>query len=67
MNGKVKEEQVLYDAKGKMTHIVMTIRRYHEILSCLDDALDLSAMKIVEREKSLSWRDAKKKILKKNK
>ena len=67
MANKVKEEQILYDARGKKTHVVLTLKRYEEILSLLDDARDFKAMKEVENEKSIPWSEAKRKLTKKGK
>ncbi|MBI4428241.1 MAG: hypothetical protein HY562_03895 [Ignavibacteriales bacterium] len=44
MAGLVKEAQVLYDAKGKKSHVVLLYRKYEQLLEMIEDALDLKAM-----------------------
>ena len=61
---QVKEAQVLYDVRGKKTHVVLPIKKYEEILERLEDALDLKAMDEVEDEKTIPWEKAKR-LLKK--
>ena len=64
---KIKEEQVLYDAKGRKTHILIPYKTYEEIVRRLEDAEDLKAMREVEDEPSVPWGEAKKKLRKKRK
>lgn len=61
----VKEAQVLYDARGKKTHVVLPIKKYQEILELLDDAEDIRAIKEVEHQKTIPWSEVKKKLHKK--
>ncbi|MEW5797724.1 MAG: hypothetical protein AB1728_01850 [Bacteroidota bacterium] len=61
----VKEAQVLYDARGKKTHVVLSIKKYQEILELLDDAEDIRAIKEVEHQKTIPWSEVKKKLHKK--
>ena len=64
MTMRVKEEQVLYDAKGRKTHIILPFEKNEELLERLEDAQDLKAMKQVESEKNIPWETAKKKLRK---
>jgi hypothetical protein len=61
---RVKEGQILYDAQGKRTHIVLPFKKYEEMLRRLEDADDLKTMKEVEDERSIPWRAAKKRLRK---
>ena len=65
MATRVKEGQILYDARGRKTHVVLPFRRYEEILRRLEDADDVKAMRQVEHEKGISWKAAKSKLRKK--
>ena len=47
----VKEAQVLYDVRGKKTHVLLPYKKYEKILELLEDAMDLKAMDEVEHEK----------------
>jgi DNA-directed RNA polymerase subunit F len=55
----VKEAQVLYDAKGRKTHVLLPFKTYEESLEYLEDFEDLQAMKEVEHEKPIPWEEAK--------
>ncbi|MDI6766710.1 MAG: hypothetical protein QME52_07815 [Bacteroidota bacterium] len=57
---KVKEEQILYNVKGKQTHVLLPIKTYKELLEYLEDFEDIQAMKEVEHEKAIPWEEAKK-------
>ena len=61
----VKEAQVLYDTRGKKTHVVLPIKTYEEILEMLEDAEDIKAIKEVEHQKTIPWFEVKKKLRKK--
>lgn len=50
---KIKEQQILYDAKGKKTHILIPFKTYEKLLEYLEDLEDIQAMKEVEHEKSV--------------
>ncbi len=58
-NMLIKEAQVLYDARGKKTHVVLPIKKYEEILEQLEDTEDLKAMNEVEHEPTIPWEEAK--------
>lgn len=62
MTGLVKEAQVLYDAKGKKSHVVLPYRKYEQLLELIEDSLDLRAMREVEHEKTIPWEIAKRKL-----
>jgi hypothetical protein len=62
----IKEPQVLYDARGRKTHVVLPITTYKELLERLEDAEDLKAIKEVEHEKTIPWSEVKKQLRKKN-
>ncbi len=62
---QVKEAQVLYDIRGKKTHVVLPIKKYEEILELLEDALDSKAMDEVENEKTIPLPEMKKQLRKK--
>ena len=64
MATRVKEEQILYDARGRKTHVVLPVKKYEELLERLEDLNDLWAMRQVEAEKSITWQNAKKKLRK---
>ncbi len=63
---RVKEAQVLYDGKGKKTHVILPYRKYEQLLDLLDDVLDRKAMDEVRTEKTVAWNDAKKLIKKRS-
>jgi hypothetical protein len=56
---RVKEAQVLYDAKGRKTHVLLPFKTYEKLLEYLEDFEDLQAMKEVEHEKPIPWEEAK--------
>lgn len=64
---KVKEEQILYDTKGRKTHIVLPMKTYKKLLEYLEDFEDIQAMKEVEHEKAIPWEEAKKILAKRRK
>jgi hypothetical protein len=61
---RIKEEQILYDAQGKKTHVVLSFKRYEEMLRHLEDADDMKAMRQVEHERDIPWRAAKRRLRK---
>lgn len=63
---KVKEAQILYDARGEKSHVVLPIKRYQEILDRLEDAEDIKAINAVMHEKTIPWSEVKKQMRKKN-
>jgi hypothetical protein len=65
MTHSLKEPQVLYDARGRKTHVVLPLKSYQELLERLEDAEDIKAIKQVEHEKTVSWSDVKKQLHKK--
>ena len=66
MNNAVKEPQVIYDARGKKSHVVLPMKAYQELLERLEDAEDIKTIKAVEHEKSIPWSEVKKRLHKKN-
>lgn len=62
MTGLVKEAQVLHDAKGKKSHVLLPYRKYEQLLELIEDSLDLRAMREVEHEKTIPWEIAKRKL-----
>jgi hypothetical protein len=62
---RVKEEQVLYDARGKKTHVLIPFKRYAKLMEYLEDLEDLQAMKEVEDEPDIPWEEAKKRLSRK--
>jgi len=58
----VKEAQVLYDAKGKKSHVLLPYRKYEQLLELIEDSLDLRAMREVEHEKTIPWEIVKRKL-----
>jgi hypothetical protein len=67
MSLKIREQQVLYDAKGRKTHVVLPYETYEELLQRLEDAEDLKAIREVENEPSLPWDDVNRRLLKRRK
>lgn len=61
----VKEAQVLYDAKGRKTHVLLPFKTCERLLEYLEDFEDIQSMKEVEHEKPIPWEQAKK-ILERN-
>lgn len=55
----VKEAQVLYDARGKKSHVLLPYKKYEKILELLEDALDAKAMDEVKHDKTIPWEEAK--------
>lgn len=62
---KIKEEQILYNAKGKRTHVLLPIKTYEKLLESIEDAEDIRAIREVEHEKTIPWEEAKKRLSKK--
>ena len=62
---KIKEEQILYNAKGKRTHVLLSIKTYEKLLESIEDAEDIRAIREVEHEKTIPWEEAKKRLSKK--
>ena len=62
----VKEAQVLYNARGKKSHVLLPYKKYEEILERLEDAEDLKAIKEVIHEKTIPWSEVKKQLRKKS-
>jgi hypothetical protein len=65
MANLVKDTQVLYDSRGKKSHVLMPYDKFEKLLERLEDALDLELMKEVEHEVGIPWEEAKKKIRRK--
>jgi hypothetical protein len=61
----VKEGQILYDARGKKTHIVLPIKTYEEMLESLEDAEDIRAIRAVLHERTIPWAEIKTQLQKK--
>ena len=62
----IKEARVLYDAKGRKTHVLLPYHAYAELLERLEDAKDLKAMQEAETdEPNIPWKEFKRKISKK--
>ncbi|MEK6756924.1 MAG: hypothetical protein AABZ02_12295 [Bacteroidota bacterium] len=59
-----KEAQILYDARGKKTHVVLPIKRCEEMLERLEDAGDIKAIRAVLHERTIPWRAARNKLRK---
>ncbi len=57
---KIKEAQVLYDARGRKTHVVIPYKKYKELLSYFEDVDDIKAIEEVKNEKAIPWEKAKK-------
>jgi hypothetical protein len=64
MSNLLKEPQVLYDAQGKRSHVLIPYKKYEKMLELLEDAMDIKAMKEVEHEKTIPWEAAKRKLYK---
>ncbi|MDP2210050.1 MAG: hypothetical protein Q8K98_14940 [Bacteroidota bacterium] len=65
MNLKIKEAQVLYDAKGNKTHVLLPYKRYEKLIELIEDLDDIQAIKEVEHEGDIPWEEVKKKLDKK--
>lgn len=59
MTAIVREAQVLYDARGRKTHVVLPIQKYKDLLERLQGVEDIKAIKEVEHEKRIPWTDVK--------
>ncbi|MBI1802863.1 MAG: hypothetical protein HY033_06920 [Ignavibacteriae bacterium] len=60
---RVKEAQVLYDIKGRKTHVVLPYELYAEMLERLEDTEDLRLMKEAETdEPNIPWEEVKKRL-----
>ena len=55
----LKEAHVLYNAKGKKTHVLLPFNSYKKLLEYLEDFEDIRAMKEVGHEKPIPWEEAK--------
>ena len=64
MNNLIKESQVLYDARGNKSHVILPYKRYEKLLELFEDAIDIKVMREVEHEKPISWKTAKRKLYK---
>lgn len=62
---RVKEQLAIYDSNGRKTHVVLPVKQFQELLERLEDSEDLKLMKQVESEKSIPWREIKRKYYKK--
>ncbi|MCI0707664.1 MAG: hypothetical protein L0Y80_09310 [Ignavibacteriae bacterium] len=62
MANLIKDTQVLYDARGKKSHVVLPYDKYKKLIERLEDAEDIQLMKEVENEVGIPWEEAKKKI-----
>ncbi len=62
---RVKEQQILYDAKGKKTHVILPFSSYKRLMSRLEDLEDIKAAREVEHEEDIPWEEAKKRLAKK--
>lgn len=63
---QVKEAQVLYDVRGKKTHVLLPYKKYEKILDLLEDAEDIKAIEAVMHEKTIPWTEVKKRLRKKD-
>ena len=64
---KVKEVQILHDAKDRKTHVLLPYKRYEELLERLEDIDDMKAIKAAKSdEPNIPWEEAKKKLRKKS-
>jgi uncharacterized protein YxeA len=59
---RIREEQVLYNARGKKTHVLIPFKRYEKLMEYLEDLEDLQAMKEVENEPDIPWEEVKKSL-----
>lgn len=66
MDLMLKEAQVLYDARGRKSHVLLPFKRYEKMLELLEDAMDLKAMREVEHERTIPWEVAKRKLHKRS-
>lgn len=67
MANVMKEAKVLYDAKGRKTHVLLPFKSYQKLLEYMEDLEDIQAMKEVEHEKPIPWEEAKKILAKRRK
>ena len=67
MANLIKEAQVLYDAKGKKTHVLLPFKSYEKLIEYLEDLDDVKAIREVEKEIPIPWEAAKKILSKKRK
>lgn len=65
MNLKIKEAQVLYDAKGNKTHVLLPYKKYEKLIEHIEDLEDIEAAKEVEHEEDIPWEEVKKRFTKK--
>ena len=61
---KIKEEQILYNAKGKRTHVLLPYKRFEKLIAHLEDLEDLKSIEEVRSEPDIPLEEVKKKILK---
>ncbi len=61
----VKEAQVLYDAKGRKTHVLLPYKTYEKLLEYLEDVEDVNAIKEVENEPDIPWEEVKRRLARK--
>jgi hypothetical protein len=64
---KLKEARVLYDVRGRKTHVLLPFKTYERMLEYLEDLDDLRAIREVEHEKTIPWEEAKRILSKKRK
>jgi len=62
MANQVKETQVLYNARGKKSHVLIPYDKYQELMERLEDAEDIKAIKQVMYEKTTPWTEVKKEL-----
>ena len=61
----LKEAHVLYNAKGKKTHVLLPFNSYKKLLEYLEDFEDIRAMKEVGHEPDVPFDDVKRRLAKK--
>jgi hypothetical protein len=62
----IKEAHVLYDARGKKSQVLLPYKKWEEIIELIEDAFDSKAMDDVDKEKSIPWEEAKRKLRKRS-
>jgi hypothetical protein len=62
---KVKEKEILYDAKGRKSHVLLSYNRYKKLTEYIENLEDIKAIEEVRNEPDIPFEEVKKKIFKK--
>ena len=62
MTLKTKEPQVIYNAKGRKTHVLLPYEKYEEIIEMLEDLDDIRVTKERQSEPDIPLEEVKRQL-----